>query len=75
MLETFGTGFGQSRQELWTIFGWSEVELLCLFSDGLETDCRTVDLPLCAVFVLLLKLNNMLVCINYVSICMHDILT
>ena len=35
---------------------------------------RTIDWPLCAV-VLLLKLNNMLVCANYVSICMLDVLT
>ena len=59
MLETFGTGFGQSRQELWTIFWWSGAELLCLFWDSPETDCWTVDFPMCAVFVLLLMMDNM----------------
>ena len=41
--------FGQSGLDLWIVLGSS------------ETDCRTVDWPMCAVFVLLLKINNMLV--------------
>ena len=32
-----------------------------------EMNCRTIDWP-CVLFVLLLKLNNVLVCVNYVSI-------
>ena len=36
-------------------------------------NCRTIDGP-CVLFMLLLKLNNTLICVNYVSICMFDIL-
>ena len=49
MLEIFWTIFGQSGLDLWIFLG------------SYETDCRTVDWPMCAAFVLLLKMNNMLV--------------
>ena len=26
-----------------------------------ETNCRTIDWPMCAIFLLLLKMNNMLI--------------
>ena len=55
-------------------FGRSRTELLCLFWTVPRLIVRLLIDP-CVIFVLLLKVNNMLVCVNYVSICMLDILT
>ena len=46
---TSGIVFGQSELDLWIVMGIS------------KTDCRIVDWILCAAFVLLLKMNGMLV--------------
>ena len=55
-------------------FGHSGAELLRLFWTVPRLIVGLLIDP-CVQFVLLLKVNNMLVCVNYVSICLLDILT
>ena len=56
------------------VYRRSGVELLRLFWTVLRLIVGLLIDP-CVLFVLLLKVNNMLVCVNYVSICMLNILT
>ena len=60
MLEIFGTIFGQSELDCGLPSGGSKLSsYVCLGSS--EMNCRIVDRPMCAIFVLMLKMNNMLI--------------
>ena len=56
----YGTIFGQSGLGLWTVFGRSGAELLCLFWAVMGRIVGLLIDPCVLFFVLLLKMNNML---------------
>ena len=60
-IEMFGTVFGQVRTRLWAVLERSRVELLCLFWTIPRLIVGLLIVPCVLFFVLLLKMNNMLI--------------